>query len=502
MADAPAAGAPATAGTAAPGRRPGARASPLVRNAYALMLNTAVSALLGLGFWLVAARYYSEEAVGQGSAAIAAMKLLAGLTAVTLTGALARFIPVAGRATARLVLGTYAGSSVLVALAAVAFLLTLDLWGPSYRMLHGPLDGAFFVVAVVLWAVLTLQDGVLTGLRDAVWVPVGNTVFSAAKLVLLVAVAGAVPIAGVYVSWVAAIAVSVLPLGWLVFRRLVPRHVRATAGRARPLSAREMGRFLAGDSTGSLFSLAVVYLLPVIVAAQVAPADNAYFYIAVTMGGTVELLAVNMGSSLTVEGSHEPARLAEYCRAALLRTLRVMLPVCLVLLLFAPRILGVFGAGYADAASGLLRLLTVGALLRVVIEVYFAVLRARSRTAWLAALQGTLCLLVLGLTVVLLPRMGLAGVGVAVVASLGAVTAVAGWQLRRLLRSLPGQLPPEPGRGRHGHGQQGPYDRQGPYDGREGGPGAGSGRGVAAPRAEASGPSTEPARHEREQSPG
>ncbi|MFE0225465.1 teichoic acid transporter, partial [Streptomyces albidoflavus] len=70
--------------------------APLLRNAYALMVNTGVSAVLGLGFWVAAARYYSEEAVGHGSAAIAAMKLLAGLTAVTLMGALARFVPVSG----------------------------------------------------------------------------------------------------------------------------------------------------------------------------------------------------------------------------------------------------------------------------------------------------------------------------------------------------------------------------------------------------------------------
>jgi hypothetical protein len=65
---------------------PSGRGSQLFRNAYALMLNTGISAVLGLGFWLAAARYYSESAVGQGSAAIAAMKFLAGLTAVTLTG--------------------------------------------------------------------------------------------------------------------------------------------------------------------------------------------------------------------------------------------------------------------------------------------------------------------------------------------------------------------------------------------------------------------------------
>ncbi|MET8677457.1 lipopolysaccharide biosynthesis protein [Streptomyces sp. NPDC004647] len=418
-----------------PGR--GGGHNPLFRNAYALMLNTGISAVLGLGFWLAAARYYSEEAVGQGSAAIAAMKLLAGLTAVTLTGALARFIPVSGGGTGRLVLRTYAGSSAVVAGAAVVFLLTLDLWGPSYRFLHGALHGAGFLAAVVLWSLLTLQDGVLTGLRSAMWVPVGNTVFSAVKLVLLVAVAASVPTAGVFVSWVAAIAVSVIPLGWLVFRRLVPRHIAATEKTVQPPSLREIGRFLAGDYTGSLFALAVVYLVPVIVASQVSSADNAYFYITTTIGGTVNLLAINMGASLTVEGAHDPARLAENCRAALRRMARIMLPVGLFLFLFAPQILGVFGQGYADAATPLLRWFAVGAVLRVIIEVYFAVLRAQSRTSGLAYLQGLLCVLVLGLTLLLLPRMGLTGAGVAEISSLAVIAAIASYRLWRVLRAAP-----------------------------------------------------------------
>ncbi|WP_413254106.1 lipopolysaccharide biosynthesis protein [Streptomyces decoyicus] len=428
-----------------PGRGGG---SPLFRNAYALMLNTGVSGLLGLGFWLVAARYYTESAVGQGSAAIAAMKLLAGLTAVTLTGALARFIPVAGRSTGRLVLRTYAGSSVVVAVAAAVFLLTLDLWGPSYRFLHGTLNGLGFLMAVVAWSLLTLQDGVLTGLRSALWVPVGNLAFSAVKLGLLGVFAVAVPTAGVFVSWAAAIAVSVIPLGWLVFRRLVPRHVRATQRTARPPSLKEMGRFLAGDYTGSLFSLAVVYLVPVLVASQVSAADNAYFYITTTIGGTVNLLALNMGASLTVEGAHDPAQLAHHTRAALLRMARIMLPVCLLLFLGAPYLLEIFGPGYAEAATPLLRWFAVGAVLRVVMEVHFAVLRAQSRTSGLAALQGLLCVLVLGLTLVLLPRMGLAGAGVAEISSLAVIVAIAGVRLSRVLRgAVSGPRPRTPAGG-------------------------------------------------------
>ncbi|MFJ8346837.1 lipopolysaccharide biosynthesis protein [Streptomyces sp. NPDC094153] len=417
------------------GRSPGG--NPLFRNAYALMLNTGISAVLGLGYWLVAARYYSDDAVGQGSAAIAAMKLLAGLTAVTLTGALARFIPISGHATRHLIARTYMGSSVIVACAAGMFLLTLDVWGPSYRFLHGLAHGLGFVVAVMAWNLLTLQDGVLTGLRSAPWVPVGNTVFSAVKLALLVGLAVAIPTTGVFVSWVAAIAFSIVPLGWLVFRRLVPRHVRATEDHARPPTARELGRFLAGDYTGSLFSLAVVYLVPVIIAAQVSSADNAYFYITTTIGGTVNLLAINMGASLTVEGSHDPARLAANTRAALKRMARIMLPICGLLFLLAPYILHVFGEGYANAATPLLRWFAVGALLRVVMETYFAVLRAQSRTAGLAWLQGLLCALVLGLTLLLLPRMGLTGAGVAEISSLAVIVAIAAPKLYRTVRARP-----------------------------------------------------------------
>ncbi|MFE4412440.1 lipopolysaccharide biosynthesis protein [Streptomyces sp. NPDC056821] len=420
-----------------PGRGRSSGGNPLFRNAYALMLNTGISAVLGLGYWLVAARYYSDDAVGQGSAAIAAMKLLAGLTAVTLTGALARFIPIAGRATGRLIARTYVGSSLIVACAAGVFLLTLDMWGPSYRFLHGLAHGLGFVVAVMAWNLLTLQDGVLTGLRSAPWVPVGNTVFSAVKLALLVGLAVAIPTTGVFVSWVAAIAFSIVPLGWLVFRRLVPRHIRATEDHARPPTAKELGRFLAGDYTGSLFSLAVVYLVPVIIAAQVSSADNAYFYITTTIGGTVNLLAINMGASLTVEGSHDPARLAANTRAALRRMARIMLPICGLLFLLAPYILHVFGEGYAQAATPLLRWFAVGALLRVVMETYFAVLRAQSRTAGLAWLQGLLCALVLGLTLLLLPRMGLTGAGVAEISSLAVIVAIAAPRLYRTVRAVP-----------------------------------------------------------------
>ncbi|MBL3665288.1 lipopolysaccharide biosynthesis protein [Streptomyces sp. M2CJ-2] len=409
----------------------------LFKNAYFLMLSTGVSAVLGLGFWLVAARYYSEEAVGQGSAAIAAMRLLASITATTMIGAVVRFVPRAGRETGRLVWGVYGASSLVVALAAGVFLLTLDLWGASYAPLGTPLAGALFVAACVAWALLTLQDGVLTGLRKTEWVPAGNAVFSTGKLVLLAVFASALPVLGIFVSWAVAIAFSTLPLGWLIFRRLIPRQAAADRDREPP-KVRDMGRFLAGDSLGALFSLAMINLLPVMVAVRFSAADNGYFYVAYTVGGTMEFMAINMASSLTAHASHDPRQLADGVRGALRRMTLLLVPVVLVLVVFAPQILTPFSADYAEHGSAVLRLLALGALPRVVVELYIGVLRVQGRTGVLAALQGAMCVLVLGSAAVLFSPAGIAGAGWAVLISMTLIAVVSVFGLRSALRGTRG----------------------------------------------------------------
>ncbi|MFE4295188.1 lipopolysaccharide biosynthesis protein [Streptomyces sp. NPDC056647] len=405
----------------------------MFRNAYALMLSTGVSAALGLGFWLVAARYYTEEAVGQGSAAIAAMRLLASLTATTMIGAVVRYVPRAGRATGALVWRAYAVSSLVVCAACVVFLATLDLWGPSYAPLDGVTAGFVFTSACVAWALLTLQDGVLTGLRRAFWVPVGNAAFSLGKLLLLAAFATAMPVLGVFVSWAAAIALSVLPLGWLIFRRLIPRQAAADHDREPP-RARDIGRFLAGDSVGALFGLAMINLLPVLVAVRFDAAHNAFFYTAYTVGGTMEFMAINMASSLTAHASHSPDRLAEGVRGALRRMTVLLVPVVLVLVVFAPQVLAPFGADYARHGSTVLRLLAAAALPRVVVELYIGVLRVQGRTGVLAALQGAMCVLVLGSALFLLGPAGISGAGLAMLLSMTVMALIAAPGLRAALR--------------------------------------------------------------------
>jgi hypothetical protein len=327
----------------------------------------------------------------------------------------------------------YAASSLVVALAAAVFLLTLDAWGASYAPLGTPMAGAVFVAACVAWALLTLQDGVLTGLRKAEWVPAGNAVFSVGKLALLAVFAGTLPVLGIFVSWAVAIAFSTLPLGWLIFRRLIPRQAELDREKEPP-KLRDMGRFLAGDSLGALFSLAMINLLPVMVAVRFSAAENGFFYVAYTVGGTMEFMAINMASSLTAHASHDPRQLADGVRGALRRMTLLLVPVVLVLVLFAPYILTPFSPDYAEHGSTVLRLLALGALPRVVVELYIGVLRVQGRTGVLAALQGAMCALVLGSAAVLFTPAGIAGAGWAVLLSMTLIAVVSTAGLRAALR--------------------------------------------------------------------
>jgi O-antigen/teichoic acid export membrane protein len=408
-------------------------ADPLFRNGYALMVNTGATGLLGVVYWLLAARHYPAADVGRASAAYSAMNLLSGFTAFNLVGALTRFIPQSGGRTSGLILRAYLFSSLASVLVAVPFLLCVGHFGASFAELGGITAGAFFTASILCWGIFTLQDGVLVGLRSAVWVPVENGTFGIVKIVLLLSLAASAPHFGIPVSWMLPVAISLPLVNGLIFARLAPRHAHATGARIPP-SPRQVGRFLAGDYTGALCVLAVSNLVPVAVAASIGPSVNAYFYVAWMVGGTLDLFAVNMATSLTVEGAFDEATIVANCRAALRKTLFILVPVAVVVAVGAPAGLRLFGPQYAAHGARILQLLAVATLPKALTEMYLGALRALSRTKMIAFIQAVRAVLILGLALVLTNAIGIVGAGVAVLVSQLIVAALVAPGLLVLLR--------------------------------------------------------------------
>ncbi len=410
--------------------------NPLFRNGYALMANTGITAVLGMGYWWLAAQLYDPADFGRGQAVITAMRLFASLTALGFVGALARFIPVAGRRTPQLIVRAYAIAAATGVAAALGFLITLPWWGPTYASLGGLGPGLFFLASVLVWSVFTLEDVTLAGLRKATWVPVSSLCYGLIKMAMLVGLAYALPHDGIFVSWIIPAAMILIPINLLLFRKVVPRHIGDTeATTARPLAFGEVGRFLAGDYPGTLSILASVYLIPVLIAARVDEVTFGYFSMGHTLGSLIELLAMNMATSLTVEGSFDRDRLASNSRRALRRSFMIIVPIVIVTILAAPLILRVFGSGFADRGTLLLQLMSVAVLPRVLIEIYLSGLRAMGQARKLAIVQVCLAVLVLTSTLLLFPGTGVNSVGYALLLSELLIAALIFPGLRKMLKS-------------------------------------------------------------------
>lgn len=412
-------------------------ADPLLRNGYALILNIGVTSITGILYWILAAQIYDARDVGTGSAAISILGLLSSIAILNFGGALARYAPRAGTGTKRLVLIAYGSSTAAGAVVTVVYVLLSRLHVGVPVILGSSLIPAIALgLSVLAWNIFTLEDGVLTGLRAAVWAPLENGGYGLVKIVLLVALAPVSKKFGIFASWVIPAAVITAPINLLIFRRLIPRHSAETAARAEPVGRRELGRFVAGDYVGSLFSKSILYILPVLVLVRLGAKANAYFFVAFTITTTLDLITTMLGNVLTVEGAHDPDRLRHLTRSVLQRVAAILLPSVLVILVAARLILSIYGADYSHHAATVLRFLALATLLRSSTTLHNALARVHRRVGEIAITNGAICILCGVLSMVFAGFWGINGVAIGYLIGQALVAAAVTPGNVRLIRGL------------------------------------------------------------------
>ncbi|MGW0041179.1 lipopolysaccharide biosynthesis protein [Rhodococcus sp. NPDC003348] len=375
----------------------------LESNAAALMLSSVATGALGLVYWAVAERFFDTSEVGRASAVISTATMLASVSCLSLGGAYQRFLPVAGRASHRLILGGLALTAT-VALALGGLFLVVN---PSNdRLFSSPAEYALFPLIVLAFAVYALADPILTGLRLAKAVAVKNIALSVLKVVPIVALAGTGSALALSGSWaVLALGVTAFSVSYLL--RAI-RDRREVPAQLPPV--RELWAFQGVFFTMTLVLTVTPLALPLIVVSQLGTEQNAYFNLAWTMCSAVGLLRSGVGSSFIVEASAPDAD-----RAALFqRLIRMLAAVALVsaagLAVGGPLVLYVVSPDYFHAAAGLVLVMAVESLVGTVVIVYFLVAQVLRRLRLMLAVQIVIVATTLGVTATLVPEVGLIGV--------------------------------------------------------------------------------------------
>lgn len=421
--------APSAAADPAPAK--GRRFGPgLEFNAIALMASTGITALVGLGFWAIAAQLPPAE-VGRASAMISTATMISQLSGSNIGLLFSRVLPGAGLSSRKVVLAGYGVAIAISLVLATGFLLLFS----GDDLFVSDTERMFFPVLVVTFCLFALQDWVLTGIRAAGWIPLEQLIFAVAKLGLLIWFAAATLDNAIVLAWTIPCIATVVIINPVLLLWALPRRPPAPEGASEMPSRRGLlNIFLAEYATGAV-TFVIPLTLPLLVLTQLGPEANAYYYLPWLIAESLGLLIWNISSSYMVEASHDSRQTG----ALMVRTFRLSFLVgglgVLVLVPLAPWILSFLGPDYASEGAGVLRLMVLAVPFNIVFTMFLNTSRVRNQMGRVVGIQLFSAVLVIGLTAALLPSLGIDGAGWGYLIAEAVCAAVVIWPLLAYMRA-------------------------------------------------------------------
>jgi O-antigen/teichoic acid export membrane protein len=387
----------------------------LLDNAGSLLATTGLTSLLGFGFWTVATREFSQQAVGYGSASVSAFTLLGTIGLFGLGTLLIGELPRRGADRAGLVSAAVLACMLGSLLLGLGFAVVAPRVSSHFAVVMGtPARAALFVAGSVLTGVTMIFDQATIGLLRGGLQLTRNVAFAVAKLLVLPGAAIFLHDAfgfGIVSAWVAGMALSLVFIAaWL---RLKGTHI---LNRPRWSILRELG-WTAMAHNWLNISLAVPFtLLPVLVTLLVSPSANGAFYIASMLCAFLYVVPISLAEVLFAVVASDPRVIARKLRVALRLSFAIGIPGMIVLGAGAHFLLSIFGRGYSGEATVPLELLVVGYPLAVPKALYIAVCRASGRITRAAVVLTTFSVAELGAATVGALAHGLIGLSLLLLA--------------------------------------------------------------------------------------
>jgi O-antigen/teichoic acid export membrane protein len=412
----------------------------LLANSIALLATSHITSVLGYLFWIACARSTSASTIGMASTVISAMTLVAIVAATGFEPFLTRVLPGADCEERSGLCGTaLVFTSVVSGVAGVVGTLLL----PS--RVHAAVGTGWLVgllgAGAVATALLLVINSALLGVRRAELSLLSSAVGSLSRLVTVATLLGLGMVATggdataahtILAVWVASLMVS--------FGVSVRLFVRATPGfrfRCGWMWLSRLRRGVAWDHVAMLAGRLPALALPILASALFPPAQVGYAVIALMVSGAFFAVSASVSNSLLANCADRPERLRAQTRRAVRLIGALLIAPVVITCLLASKVLGLFGADYANYRT-LLVLLLVATLPDAVVNVAVAILRVQRRLVAVAAVMVTeAAITIVGalLLWLLMPHLGITGAGWSALASpvIIATTLAVMWHYRSLV---------------------------------------------------------------------
>lgn len=381
----------------------------LFKNAFFLMLSSISTAGFGFIFWFLAAKFYSASDVGIATGIMSSMTLIVNLSRFGLDYSIIRFFPTHDKCK---VFSTSTVISTLIALIfGLIFISGINSFSPELSFLRSPLYTLFYFISLTSSSVIFMAGIFFVAIREAEFQLYLNLIVGSRVLFVILFISlGAIGIfyavgASFFIAFFISL-VLILKSGTDLKLRIDRKFLT------------DSFNFSAGNFLTGLFMTVPNTLLPIMILNMHLVEQAAYYYIVFGIVSLLFMIPESISTSLFVEGSNGQS-LKKTVIQSLVIIFLLLTPIALFFYLYGSLILGFIGQDYVAGGSGVFRLMIFASFFVVVNNVYFAIKRIQKDTKEITLLSGIIFVLLIGLAFLLIPVLGIEGIGYAWIISYG-----------------------------------------------------------------------------------
>jgi O-antigen/teichoic acid export membrane protein len=397
--------------------------NPLFRNSFFIILTSISAAGFGFIFWLIAAKLYSPGDVGIATALFSSICFLVLLSQLGFDQSLIRFFPNGKKNE------IFYSSLIVIVIATVflgiLFLIGVQMWSPNLSIIYSIYP--FYFAILVSYAIFIISGNVFIALRYGNYflyqnLFIGIRIFFLFPFVFL-------GVLGIFYS------IGIAYLLALFFPILIIYRLRLRISGINFDYLKESLNFSAGNYFINLFLSIPSVLLPIFVLSILGDEQAAVFYITYSISALLFIIPTAFGISLFVEGSHGYLSKKTVIKSCL-GMLSLIFPLIFILLLFGNTILGLIGSKYIEGYT-LLSIIIFSSLGVVIFNLFSSIKKVQKKIQLLIFFSILNGLLLVCLSIFLLSRFGIVGIGYAYIIGYGLVGVLITPILYRDIKNLP-----------------------------------------------------------------
>jgi O-antigen/teichoic acid export membrane protein len=360
---------------------------------------------------MVVARFYTPYEVGVASAIISAVYFLALLSTLGLDVAIIRFLPKSQKPV-ELINSCLTLNGLIALVVGGIFIAGLSLWSPALVFVR---ENAVFILAFLLFAFGWTLSGTLGSIfiakRRAEFNLAKNTILSLLKIPLPILLVLFFHAFGIVSSWGIATGIAVAVCLFFFLPRVQESYKPVPSLNLNIV--KNIWKYSGGNYFASILAATPSFILPIMIVNLLSGEQNAYFYVAWTIASITFSIPTAASQSLFAEGSHFEDKLRVNANKAFKFALVLLVPTIALLVVLGKWLLLLFGASYSSNALTLLWILGSSSIFVGINSIYYTILLVRHRIKELSVLRGLIAIAVLATSVLIMPAMGIIGIGYA-----------------------------------------------------------------------------------------